>query len=76
MTNHPSKSSGNSQNAIILRRLQRSAGEWVPMPLLRRLSRSAVVHSRIADLRKRGLTIDQRNLHFGRKVCSEYMLVA
>jgi len=41
-----------------------------PRPPLRR----ATVHSRIADLRRRGHHIEHRNRRFGRKCLSEYRL--
>lgn len=57
ITDHPSPSAGSSQCDIILAELQRCAGEWVPMPQLSQLSGAYAVHSRIADLRKRGYPI-------------------
>ena len=74
MTTHPSPSTGASQCALILARLERSPCEWVPMPALVSASASYVVHSRIADLRARGHSIDHRNLRLGRQVHSEYRL--
>ena len=44
------------------------------MPALARIAEGFAVHSRISDLRKRGLRIDQRNLRNGRKILSQYRL--
>jgi hypothetical protein len=74
MTNHPSTTAGDSQCAIILATLQKRAGDWVALPLLMRVSRSAAVHSRIADLRARGHRIDHHNLRKGRQIHSYYRL--
>ena len=46
-----------SQADKILAELQRRPGVNVPMPDLARVSGAYAVHSRIAELRKRGLTI-------------------
>lgn len=60
---------GGSQCDRILARLERAKGEWVKMPVLSEIGaggagRFCMVHSRVADLRKRlmrfGLTIEQR----------------
>lgn len=56
-------SAGQSQCALILAELQRRPGEWVPMPELWRVSGAFAVHSRIADLRKRGYVIVHKNTH-------------
>jgi biotin operon repressor len=74
MTTHPSKSAGASQNARILAALEEHRGIWVPMPLLAAESGAFAVHSRIADLRKEGLTIEQRNQRKGRSIHSSYRL--
>ena len=55
------RGNGISQCDCILDRLRSDRGEWVPMPELYRVSGAFAVHSRIADLRKRGLTIEHRN---------------
>jgi hypothetical protein len=60
-TTHPSLSAGLSQCDRILAELQRCAGEWVAMPRLARLSGAYAVHSRVADLRKRGHPILHEN---------------
>lgn len=73
-TTHPSESAGMSQCDAILLGLTARAGEWVPMPLLARLAGAYAVHSRVADLRRRGYQIDQRNLRHCRKVLSQYRL--
>ena len=61
VTEHPSIPAGTSQCACILSELQLQAGEWVSMARLHVSSGSMNVHSRIADLRKRGHTIDHKN---------------
>lgn len=55
------RAGGQSQCDRILERLQKSAGQWVSIVELHRVSGSYVIHSRIADLRKRGCQIEQRN---------------
>lgn len=65
---------GASQCALILQRLRETPAQWVPMPDLASVSGSYVVHSRVADLRKRGHTIEHRNERHGSKVHSFYML--
>ena len=65
---------GTSQCAAILRRLQQTPGEWVPMPALARISGAYAIHSRISDLRRHGHRIDHRNLREGRKILSSYRL--
>jgi biotin operon repressor len=67
--------SGRSQAAKILQILTDAGGEWVPLPTLMRRSRSAVVHSRISDLRKAGHQIDWLPGRAGKKVRSWYRLV-
>lgn len=49
-----------SQCDRILEELVQHHGEWVPMPRLSEISSSLNVHSRIADLRKRGHIIEVR----------------
>lgn len=74
ITDHPIESTGTSQCALILARLQQTPGEWVPMPALARVSGAYAVHSRVNDLRRRSHRIDHRNLHHGRKILSQYRL--
>ncbi len=50
-----------SQADIILDLLERQRGEWLAMPYLVQESGSYNVHSRISDLRARGITIEHRN---------------
>lgn len=56
---------GASQCDRILHRLKETPDQWVPMPELVRVSGGYAVHSRIADLRKRGpaegFSIDHKN---------------
>lgn len=47
-----------SQCSSILRALQESGGSWCDMPYLCRISGSLNVHSRAAELRKRGYGIE------------------
>jgi len=74
-TTHTSSAAGLSQCDLILAALERAAGRWVGLPDLHRASGSMAVHSRIADLRARGLTIEHRNQRVGRSVHSSYKLI-
>jgi hypothetical protein len=56
--------------------LRDARGQWVAMPDLVLASDSFNIHSRIADLRKRGHTIEQDSKVDGRKVKSFYRLVS
>lgn len=76
MTQHPSTAAGSSQCDLILATLQRHAGQWVDLLALHRASGSMAVHSRIADLRARGLHIEHRNQRAGRMIHSSYRLHA
>jgi len=71
---HPSTAAGTSQCDLILARLKRTPGEWVPMVALARTARAYAVHSRISDLRLLGHTIYHRNERTGKKVRSYYLL--
>ena len=53
-----------SQADKILKRLQaaREFDGWVPMPVLSDVSGAYAVHSRIAELRKRGHVIENRTM--------------
>jgi hypothetical protein len=64
-----------SQAKLILDELQSRQGEWTPMPVLSLLSGAYAVHSRIAELRSMGFTIDHRNEKHGRVIKSFYRLV-
>lgn len=67
---------GGSQCDRIEAVLRSRIGEWVPMPELWRASGAMAVHSRISDLRKRGLDIEHRNeVAAGRVTHSFYRLV-
>jgi hypothetical protein len=66
---------GLSQGEKIETRLTEKRGQWVPMPELSQLSGSYVVHSRISDLRKKGLQIESRTERHGKKNHSFYKLV-
>lgn len=52
---------GVTQTDTILRVLLERRGEWVSMPELWRASGAFAVHSRVADIRKRGFTVEQRS---------------
>ena len=73
--NHPSLAAGSSQCDLILELLSASNGRWVSMIDLHRVSGSMAVHSRIADLRERGLHIEQHSVRKGRSVHSSYRLI-
>ena len=75
MTTHSSITAGTSQCDKIEAALRSRIGEWVPMPDLYFASGSMAVHSRISDLRSRGLQIDHRNLRRGSMVISQYRLI-
>jgi hypothetical protein len=74
-TTHPSAPAGASQCDLILAELQRADGGWVSLLKLHTASGSMAVHSRIADLRARSLTIEQRNERIGRMTHSSYRLI-
>jgi hypothetical protein len=76
MTHHPSITAGLSQCDLILAALERAAGRWVGLPDLHKASGSMAVHSRIADLRARGLQIEHRNQRVGRMIHSSYRLLS
>lgn len=75
MTNHPLPTAGASQCDIILAELKRNANQWVPMPHLASVSGSLNIHSRIADLVKRGNQIENRQITKGRQRHSFYRFV-
>jgi len=60
-TTHPIATESASQCDLILAALRRKNGDWITMMDLHQLSGSMAVHSRIADLRKRGHDISQYN---------------
>ena len=64
----------SSQCDLILDELLRYGGNWVSMPRLYKVSGAFAVHSRIADLRKRGYSIEQRSERVGGTCRSEYRL--
>jgi len=60
--------------------LRERANQWVPMPLLARIGADSpegfcMVHSRVSDLRKRGLDIAQKNDRVQGRIHSSYMLI-
>lgn len=79
LTSHPSTAEGLSQCDLIHAHFTLHQGDWVPMPELARVGAGSdagfcMVHSRVADLRKRGLSIDQRSERRGGKTHSFYRL--
>jgi hypothetical protein len=76
MTTHPATAAGITQCEAILRALQAREGEWVPMPILARYAGAYAVHSRIADLRRRGHRIEHKNEHAGRRIYSFYRILS
>ena len=80
MTTHVVAAAGESQCARILQRLEEARGGWVPMVELAAVSGAFAVHSRIADLRRRGYPIPRPRITrvregSGRVYChSEYRL--
>jgi len=58
-TTHPLPTEGATQCDLILTALRAAKGDWVTMWDLYEASGAMAVHSRIADLRKRGHQIDQ-----------------
>ena len=71
---HAATGAGLSQCDAILAALEYERGHWVPMPDLARIAGGYAVHSRIADLRKRGHRIGAMQQRHGRKVWSYYRL--
>jgi hypothetical protein len=69
-------SSGKSQCDKILERLLLTPGQWVSTLELHQISESLAVHSRINDLRGRGMKIEQHSEHLNGKCFSNYRLVA
>lgn len=67
--------SNPSQSSVILDILTTLRGKWVSMPDLATASGGYAVHSRIAELRKRGHVIENQVEQRGRKRVSRYRLV-
>lgn len=60
-----------TQAALILRELEAAPAQWVAMPRLAHISGAFAVHSRVADLRAAGHTIENRTArdpHSGRRL--------
>lgn len=74
MTQREHAGLGGSQCARILAALEAVRGVWVTMPDLAAASGAYAVHSRVAELRKRGHVITQRSERHGRTVRSFYRL--
>lgn len=74
MTQREHEGLGDTQCGAILARLEAAGGAWVPMPNLAHDSGAYAVHSRVAELRKRGHVIEQRSERDGRRVLSYYRL--
>ena len=73
-------SAGRTQNERVLHCLQEHAPSWVAMPVLARAGSGTehgfcMVHSRVADLRKAGHTIEQMSERKGGQTHSSYRLV-
>jgi biotin operon repressor len=75
ITDHTSIAAGESQCDRIAAELRKRAGAWVSLPELALISGSHAVHSRISDLRARGLHIEHRNERKGRMIHSSYRLL-
>lgn len=73
MTTHTSTSSGMSQCEKIAVHLMARPGVPVAMPELHEVSGSMNIHSRIADLRKRGMNIENKTVWSGKSVQSFYI---
>lgn len=73
-TEHAAAGAGQSQCDRILAELKSKQGHWVAMPNLARIAEGYAVHSRIAELRKRGHRIESMQDRRGRKVWSFYKL--
>lgn len=69
------QSAGRTQNERVLHCLQEHAPSWVAMPVLWLASGAMAVHSRVADLRKAGHTIEQRSERKDGVVHSSYRLL-
>ena len=52
----------NSQCSIIESILRKARGEWVPMPKLVQARGGYAIHSRVNDLRRKGITIENNTL--------------
>ena len=52
---------GMTQNDRLEAIFREHPGEWLPMPDLARGIRAYAVHSRVADLRRRGMQIESRS---------------
>jgi biotin operon repressor len=74
MSQHPSTDTGISQCDKILASLHLHSGRWVSVVHLASISGSMAVHSRISDLRARGINIEHRNERVGRMIHSSYRL--
>ena len=74
MTTHTCQAAGLSQSDLILRHLELHRGSWVPMPELVEVSGSYNVHSRVSDLRRRGIEVLHRQHHEGNKIHSFYRI--
>lgn len=61
MTTHISQSVGKSQCEAMEELLKKRSGEWVSMLELAAASGSMNVHSRVSDLRHRGMSIENRS---------------
>lgn len=74
-TQYTDRKLGVSQSDLILRELQATPGVWVAMPTLCAVSGSFNAHSRVADLRKRGHTIEWMGAREGNTIRSFYRII-
>lgn len=74
-TQYTDRKLGVSQSDLILRELQATPGQWVPMPRLCEVSGAYAVHSRVADLRKQGHNIEWSGKRMGNAVFSFYRII-
>lgn len=63
-----------TQAECILRVLEKRRGTWVSMPTLAEQSGAYAVHSRVAELRKRGHRIGNQVMRHGHQAVSFYRL--
>lgn len=72
-TTFTSSGVGDSQCSKIEAYLKEHPGEMVPMPQLYEVSGAFAVHSRIADLRRRGMKIENVSERVNSKIHSFYI---
>jgi hypothetical protein len=75
-TEYTNTGAGASQESRIICALQLHINKWVSMVDLWKVSGAFAVHSRISDLRKKGMNIENRREVSGRTIHSFYRLVS